>query len=160
MSPELLDPDRFGFKTSRPTKESDCYALGMVVLEVLTGQAPFPRHTGLTVMRKVVDGERPERPQGSEAAWFADDLWGMLEECWSPKPKLRPTVEAVLGHLEGGSMTWKPLSLSADDNLQSGSDDESDFTVSHHSCTFLHSVLKVDSPANVLCSGSNNATGQ
>ena len=34
MSPELLDPDRFGTGDCRPTKQSDCYALGMVVYEV------------------------------------------------------------------------------------------------------------------------------
>lgn len=33
MSPELLDPPRFG-SNGRPTRESDCYALGMVVYEV------------------------------------------------------------------------------------------------------------------------------
>ena len=32
MSPELLDPDRFG--ANGPTRESDCYALGMVIYEV------------------------------------------------------------------------------------------------------------------------------
>ena len=36
MSPELLDPDRFGAGDGRPTKQSDCYALGMVVYEVRT----------------------------------------------------------------------------------------------------------------------------
>ena len=37
MSPELLDPERFGIPESedtRPTRQSDCYALGMVVYEV------------------------------------------------------------------------------------------------------------------------------
>lgn len=33
MSPELLDPERFNSK-GRLTRESDCYALGMVVYEV------------------------------------------------------------------------------------------------------------------------------
>jgi len=33
MSPELLDPTRFG-SNGRPTRESDCYALGMMVYEV------------------------------------------------------------------------------------------------------------------------------
>jgi len=36
-SPELLDPDRFGMPESednRPTRQSDCYALGMVIYEV------------------------------------------------------------------------------------------------------------------------------
>jgi len=37
MSPELLDPQRFGMpaaEDNRPTKQSDCYALGMVIYEV------------------------------------------------------------------------------------------------------------------------------
>jgi len=37
MSPELLDPERFGVTESegnRPTRQSDCYALGMVIYEV------------------------------------------------------------------------------------------------------------------------------
>ena len=33
MSPELLDPPRFG-SDGRLTRESDCYALGMVIYEV------------------------------------------------------------------------------------------------------------------------------
>ena len=37
MSPELMDPERFGMPESednRPTRQSDCYALGMVIYEV------------------------------------------------------------------------------------------------------------------------------
>jgi len=37
MSPELFDPERFGIQGSegyRQTRESDCYALGMVIYEV------------------------------------------------------------------------------------------------------------------------------
>ena len=34
MSPELLDPERFGSCDGRPTKQSDCYALGTAVYEV------------------------------------------------------------------------------------------------------------------------------
>ena len=34
MSPELLDPERFGVEGDRPTKKSDCYAFGMVIYEV------------------------------------------------------------------------------------------------------------------------------
>jgi serine/threonine protein kinase len=33
MSPELLDPEKFG-SDGCPTRESDCYALGMVIYEV------------------------------------------------------------------------------------------------------------------------------
>ena len=37
MGPELLDPERFKVpqpEDNRPTKQSDCYALGMVIYEV------------------------------------------------------------------------------------------------------------------------------
>ena len=124
MSPERLEPDRFGFENSRPTKESDCYAFGMVILEVFTGQPPFPRYTGLTVMKKVVEGERPGRPQGTCEVWFTDDLWKTLEQCWSPQPKVRPTVGAVLECLERSSPVWQPLPPDSDDDDQTDSDDD------------------------------------
>ena len=44
MSPELLDPERFGMPESednRPTRQSDCYALGMVIYEVGTRASNF-----------------------------------------------------------------------------------------------------------------------
>ena len=44
MSPELLDPDQFGVTDCRPTKQSDCYALGMVVYEV---RLIIPTHTSV-----------------------------------------------------------------------------------------------------------------
>ena len=99
--------------------ESDCYALGMVILEVLTdGRSPFPYYDESTIRKKIVNGERPQRPQGREAVWFTDDLWGMLEQCWSPQPRVRPTAEVILEHLERGSMVWQPLPPAAGDLRQ------------------------------------------
>lgn len=141
MSPELLDPDQFGSKDNRPTKESDCYALGMVVYEVLSGQAPFAPHRSPTVIQKVTKGERPVRPEGAEGAWFTNDLWGMLMRCWVPQPKSRPSIETVLGCLEQGSRAWKPPSPQVDEDVAMGEDDQdltvSDFTsiISHFSRT-------------------------
>ena len=145
MSPELLDPERFGCMNARPTKESDCYALGMVILEVLTGQAPFPRCSNLAVMRKIVEREYPDRPQGPEAVWFTNGLWVMLGRCWSPKPKLRPAVEVVLESLNRGLTIWKPLPLSAGRDSQADSDDDLTFTMSPHPCVFLHLVSDLHS---------------
>ena len=130
MGPELIDPDGFGFKDSRPSKESDCYALGMVIFEVLAGQPPFLGYINVVVMKKVVDGDRPERPQGSKSVWFTDDLWEALGKCWSPQPKARPQVEVVLGYLERGSTVWQPLSP---DIVMADSSDESSSMASHSS---------------------------
>ena len=108
MSPELLHPEKFGFEQSRPTMKSDCYALGMVILEVLSEERPFARDKEVIVMRKVIEGERPDRP---EEVWFTDDLWITLEQCWLPLPNDRPTVGAVLDklkHLENAPNSWKP----------------------------------------------------
>jgi hypothetical protein len=44
MSPELLDPELFGISQQegdRPTRQSDCYALGMVIYEVRVRASPF-----------------------------------------------------------------------------------------------------------------------
>ena len=100
MSPELLDPERFSLKRGRPTKESDCYALGMVVYEVLTGQTPFAPSKPPAVIWKVLEGQRPGRPQGEKGELFTDAIWGILELCWKPLPTDRTSVKAVLLCLE------------------------------------------------------------
>ena len=135
MSPELLHPEEFGFEDSRPTKASDCYALGMVILEVLSGQAPFARDKDFIVMRKVINGERPERPRG---VWFTDILWVTLEECWSPQSEDRPAVEAVLGRLGPLSAAWRPPPPRANGNVERYSND-SRSTFGYY-CTFPHLV--------------------
>lgn len=108
MSPELLDPDQFGPKDGRPTKESDRYALGMVVYEVLSGKFPFAPYRDYVVMRKVIEGERPERPQGEEGARFTDYLWQTLQQCWTQEPTGRPGIEVILGCLGPAPRGQKP----------------------------------------------------
>ena len=129
MSPELLDPDQFGFENSRPTAESDCYALGMVILEVFSGQIPFPHYNSLVVIRKVTTGERPARLRGVEGAWASDDLWEALELCWSPQPTSRPTIKAVLGCLKRASTVLQSPPPSTDGGVEAGTDDGSYSTV-------------------------------
>jgi len=101
MSPELINPQTVD-SIGRPTKESDCYALGMAIYEVLSERVPFAPSGGTAIISKVVGGERPERPQGREGAWFTDGLWRMLEDCWKPQPDDRPTLDIVLECLQGG----------------------------------------------------------
>jgi len=103
MSPELIDPQRLGLENSRPTKSSDCYALGMVIYETITGHLPFHKHADLTVFVNVLKDIRPAREAG-----FADSLWGMLELCWAPQPSSRPNVEDVLQCLEKVSRSLEP----------------------------------------------------
>ena len=119
MSPELLDPQRFGFECDhQPTKESDCYAFGMVIYEVVSGRVPLAPFREFVLVRKITDGERPERPDGVDGGWFTDDLWGILNQCWETEPESRPSVEIVLKHLEQASNTWKPPPLQAGEGAE------------------------------------------
>lgn len=98
MSPELIAPEQFGFKRRRPTKSSDCYALGMVVYETITGELPFHNHREISISFKVIEGERPCRGVG-----FVDALWEMLEVCWAHHPNNRPSIEDILRCLKAAS---------------------------------------------------------
>ena len=124
MSPELLDPEQFGLDDSRPTKESDCYALGMVIYEVLSGQVPFAQLRNHMINRRVIKGKRPEKPEGVIGEWFTNDLWEMLNQCWAGQAQNRPGVEEVFGMLGELSSTWipPPLVVSKDTEM-----DESDW---------------------------------
>ena len=117
MGPELIAPERFGFEKSRPTKASDCYALGMVIYETISGKLPFHEHADLTVFLKVVEGKRPPRAVG-----FTDDLWRTLELCWAPQPNIRPSIEDVLHILEKVLNSPEPPSPWADQKMEYGDD--------------------------------------
>ena len=79
-----MNPEEFGFDKYRPTKTSDCYALGMVIYEIISGHLLFHDHKDLTVFVKVLRGTRPRRGPG-----FTNNLWKMLELCWEPQPDAR-----------------------------------------------------------------------
>jgi len=136
MSPELINPQRFGFENSCPTKSSDCYAFGMVIYETISGRLPFHKYTDLTVFVKVLEGERPLREAG-----FTNSLWEILELCWVPQPDARPRIEDVLHCLEGSSQSGESSSrLHGEVDECNGWDSGSD-----SSCRFL-------SHLNVSCS--------
>ena len=105
MGPERLDPDRFGLKDNRPTKESDCYALGMVIYEVLSGEIPYPLCNKLVVVQKILGGECPTRPQGAR---FTPGLWGMLELCWEPQSTDQPSLDTVIRCLQDVAQPQRP----------------------------------------------------
>ena len=108
MSPELLHLDNPNPEDTRQTKHSDCYAFGMVIYEVLTGEVPFFKYPVYAVVVKVLKGDRPERPQGSGGMYFTDDLWRIVERCWKHEPGSRPSIEGVLQCLGEASRVWTP----------------------------------------------------
>ena len=124
MSPELLNPEDFNSE-GRPTKESDCYALGMVIYEVLSGRTPFAPSTVPPVIWKVLNGERPERPRGEEGALFTDNLWEILGHCWKQQPGERTRVKIVLQYLKKASSLPQPRGI-----VETGTGEQLDATAS------------------------------
>ena len=128
MSPELLDSEMFG-GDGRPTKSSDCYALGMTVYEVLTGKMPFSEYKSqYAAVRRVLEGKRPERPQEVVGEWFTDDVWSILGRCWEAEPNDRPSIKDVLQHLDEAKISWTPLSHLVEEGPQQS--DSSSWTIS------------------------------
>ena len=119
MSPELIDPEQFGFDKYCPTKASDCYALGMVIYETISGRLPFHQHTDLNVFFKVVRGERPRRGRD-----FTDGVWKVLELCWKPQPNDRPNIEDVLVCLKQASNLSESKSKASPVDEGTGNGDE------------------------------------
>ncbi|KAG0627217.1 hypothetical protein M758_2G183000 [Ceratodon purpureus] len=85
----------------------DVYSFGMVCLEILTGDMPFPSLTPREVKMKVLRGGRPQLPVDCP-----ERLRSLVESCWSSKPDERPRFDyicAELRHLKCAhymSSTW------------------------------------------------------
>ncbi|CUA75823.1 putative WD repeat-containing protein alr2800 [Nostoc sp, PCC 7120] [Rhizoctonia solani] len=94
MAPELLLVE----ETRTRTTESDVYALGMTMLEILTGDVPYPdRRTDFAVLMTVQRGMLPTRP----IKRLGDDrkgnmMWDLLVQCWNREPGDRPSSRQLV----------------------------------------------------------------
>jgi len=125
MSPELLYPTDFD-SDGLPSRESDCYALGMTIyevsgslfscnplvfthLQVLTGLVPFDHlWSSPAVACAILRGERPGKPLDASSLGLTDELWGLLQSCWSESASARPTAQQLFDYLRPASLTWVP----------------------------------------------------
>jgi len=117
-SPERIAPQDFGLKDNRPTKSSDCYSLGMVVYETITGNPPFHGYGDASSLLKALKGEHP--PRGTR---FTESLWKMLETCWAFQPKNRPSIEDVLQRLHAVSISLESPPAGASEGMERVGDD-------------------------------------
>ncbi|EUC57447.1 tyrosine kinase catalytic domain protein [Rhizoctonia solani AG-3 Rhs1AP] len=90
-APELL------LGEGAPTYMADVWALGMLVLETFTDAVPYAGLHDTVALTKIMNQVLPQRPEkelppGNERA---DLLWELLNQCWAPDPRRRPTAVGI-----------------------------------------------------------------
>ncbi|KAF8600029.1 kinase-like protein, partial [Ceratobasidium sp. AG-I] len=78
-------------------KETDIYALGMTMLEILTGKRPFKElEKDTAVILALGKGKRPHRPKRIlDQSPRGVPFWDILQKCWAQTPGNRPTASEV-----------------------------------------------------------------
>ncbi|KAF8602659.1 kinase-like protein [Ceratobasidium sp. AG-I] len=88
------------------SKEADVFALGMTLLEIISGRPPYANIKGdAAVIYAIVDKkEIPKRPTRIPSESKKGDLlWSLLQECWAFNPRNRPgaaKVEEVMRNIK------------------------------------------------------------
>jgi len=116
MAPELFDG-------SRPSRESDMYALGMVtyevcyikslgispnvsLLQVFAHERPFSHLPYHVIPVRVHKGERPSRLTDRDILGLSEDVQALMERCWDRVPSSRPHAADTLALFETASRGW------------------------------------------------------
>ncbi|KAG9122425.1 hypothetical protein FRC07_001205 [Ceratobasidium sp. 392] len=99
MAPELLN------EGAKRCREADMYAMGMTMLEIITGKPPFHEIQGgggaiikaVVVNQRTPDVSELERKPISARSYI---MIGVLHRCWNHDPKERATATEVVGLLD------------------------------------------------------------
>ncbi|KAF8517671.1 kinase-like domain-containing protein, partial [Hysterangium stoloniferum] len=89
MSRELLENDKVD-------EQSDVWAFGMTVIEILTGKRPYSEILlDPAVVPQILNGQIPNRPDASTVPDLTEELWSICRRCWDPDPKKRPAMRDI-----------------------------------------------------------------
>jgi serine/threonine protein kinase len=100
--------------------QSDVYAYGIIMHEIVSRQHPYSEYTFMTeVEAAIISGVRPPIPKGARSLFKAQfisadirmgasdrdladlhpDLKALMEACWHAKPEARPSIDQVVRRL-------------------------------------------------------------
>lgn len=88
MSPESLEHSIF-------TTASDVWSFGILLWELFSmGNRPYPGITNDNQLLKCIQNSRPSRPE-----YASDEIFALMNMCWSKNVKSRPSFCIIVGHL-------------------------------------------------------------
>ena len=64
--------------------------------QVFTGGPPFSGLAAPVIASKIIDGERPPRPQEAQGLGLTGSVWDLTVRCWDQDPVWRPTATEVV----------------------------------------------------------------
>jgi hypothetical protein len=102
----------------------------MVIYETLSGHIPFAPDEALFI--KILRGERPRRPEGTQCVSFTDSEGEVLILCWRSQPNDRPSLNAVRRCLQYDISPSTYL----DADVETDADEQSNATTTGSSGTF------------------------
>ncbi|KAG8711151.1 hypothetical protein FRC08_016249 [Ceratobasidium sp. 394] len=90
-APELLGED------ASHSIGADIFALGMTILETITGNIPYTGVKDVAVMFAIMQNRPPKRPEAHipTKSKYGNFIWWLLNRCWASDPGSRPTAEQV-----------------------------------------------------------------
>lgn len=107
-APEVLSDAAYGPLPAEPlrskTTQSDIFAFGCLIYQVHTGHAPWRDKSESGVIKAVISGQLPQRPEPGDGAPFSDEMWNLCLQCWDRDPRRRPTAGQLVQILENMSV--------------------------------------------------------
>jgi serine/threonine protein kinase len=95
MAPELV-------RNKHYSRDSDIYALGMIMWELSHGRPPFSEcNDNAYLAMRIINGHRPEIVEGTPRCWVQ-----LMQRCWSADPNQRPSADDICDEVQ----TWSDCS--------------------------------------------------
>nr|pir hypothetical protein C04H5.4a - Caenorhabditis elegans [Caenorhabditis elegans] len=77
-------------------QQSDIYAFGVIIYEILFRSLPYDEKVDLTELaQKAAEGDKIQKPSIQRNKKLNPDLIALLQDCWSDQPDMRPTIRRV-----------------------------------------------------------------
>lgn len=89
------------YATATMYTESPALLLQYESLQIFTQSDPFQGVHKYSIPLRVLRGSRPNRPNSGVGKEISDELWELIERCWSGDPSARPEAAIIESRLSG-----------------------------------------------------------